>query len=198
MLCKSWKSGGPGVVKASMRSVSERIHGFELPASQAMIGAAVLCCGRQCIPFIVSFHIYTFIGTLSFCFLAFVLGSHSLRLLCVLMYIPSFHPVMLASFCAIFHTSVPSTCISYALFTTAASIPFQLLGKRRTINHLSIPLYFSFESRLLLNKNEECLHTAGPSPIHGKGAGSGRYQQSMRVSRETMRACPPNSRCVLV
>lgn len=105
-------------------------------------GTAALCCALECCAVCRNF-IYTSIGTLSShpTILAFILGSIPPLLWSVLMYIPSFS-YLLCWLCAIFHTSVPSSCISLASgFIPAANILFLRSTSAKT-NHLNV--FFSF------------------------------------------------------
>lgn len=131
-MCRYWKSGGLGVGRVSMPSGSERTRGSNAgapvydpsgpvqldptpcPASTTG-GTAALCCALECCavcePYL-SIHWHTRpIQTI----LAFIVGSIPPLLWSVLMYIPSFSS-LLCWLCAIFHTSVPSSCISLAFW----------------------------------------------------------------------------------
>jgi len=104
-------------------------------------GTAALCCALEYCAVCRNF-IYTSIGTLSShpTILVFILGSIPPLLWSVLMYIPSF-PSLLCWLCAIFHTSLPSSCISLASgFISAANILFLRSTAAKT-NHLNV---FSF------------------------------------------------------
>lgn len=140
------------MVKVSMRLGLEKTHGFELPGLQAMIGAAVCAAAGSAYRLSYLSRIYT--GTLSFCLLIcscfhpwipfplVALRSHA--------YPPHFILLCRPAFAIFSHIS---TIHMYFIrpFYHCSQYPLPALAKTSN-SHLSISLYFSFESRLQLNQ----------------------------------------------